>query len=284
MSGNNVALTISIVFVVLFTAFLIIVGNKFAREAEKIKKENERKRRAAERESQKVKRNATIQKQREELIKKPAEIERLLKLNYNQLVNELLVKYGPARYDYFSKLKGSLNIYSKSHRISRTVEGLFVHHIDENRYPGLSSDRIYNYDFQEMNGLSDYQIRLIRKDFQRAERLVYCDLIEHLLLHVKAFENQRPLVVGEEIASRGAYIIGKDVVRALAGRFGIEPWQTSVAKAIEGQWDEYLSILRYAHNVAKINGFDRLIKNAEKEKEKHENMILRRRSYSCQAL
>ena len=55
-------------------------------------------------------------------------------------------------------------------KFSRTNEGLFCHHIDEDKFENLS-----NIKFIKVN---KYPFK-----YQKKDRLVYCDLFEHLILH-----------------------------------------------------------------------------------------------------
>lgn len=89
----------------------------------------------------------------------------------------LLTKYGAATDDYFKessykktlKSKGKIKSITKGNT-TRSSEGLYCHHIDENKHQSLSS-----------------ALRLISSDlpfeYQKKERLVYSDLIEHAILH-----------------------------------------------------------------------------------------------------
>lgn len=93
------------------------------------------------------------------------EIIKEMEMNYDDLVQYLLNKYGGAKCDYFTKT----NCKNRSKLISRTNEGLICHHIDEDKAYNLSvSERALDYPF----------------DYQKKERLVYCNYIEHLLLHI----------------------------------------------------------------------------------------------------
>jgi NAD(P)H-hydrate epimerase len=56
-------------------------------------------------------------------------LQELIDMSYAQLVQHLLDKYGPAKYDYFN----TPECKSKSTKLSRTKEGLFCHHIAENK-------------------------------------------------------------------------------------------------------------------------------------------------------
>ena len=93
------------------------------------------------------------------------EIIKEMEMDYDQLVRHLLNKYGGAKCDYFTKT----NCKNRSKLISRTNEGLICHHIDEDKAYNLSvSERALDYPF----------------DYQKKERLIYCNYIEHLLLHI----------------------------------------------------------------------------------------------------
>lgn len=99
----------------------------------------------------------------------------LLNLDYNDAVQSLIKKYGAALDDYFkeSSYNKFLNGEVKSPtngKTSRTKDGLYCHHIDEDKFLNLG-----NKDFI-----------LVRKPnfrYQTKDRLVYCSLIEHLILH-----------------------------------------------------------------------------------------------------
>ena len=93
-----------------------------------------------------------------------------MEMNYDEFVSYLLKKYGPAKYDYFT----NATCKTKSKRISRTKEGLFCHYIDEDKgymlsHTGCALEQPFEY--------------------QKAERLVYCNYIEHLLLHILIGKN-----------------------------------------------------------------------------------------------
>lgn len=102
-------------------------------------------------------------------------INELMDISYNDYVDHLLKKYGPATCSYFT----NDSYKSKSKGISRAKEGLECHHIDENKYLLLS----------------DPKACLLQKtpwECQKANRLVYCDKIEHLLLHIKIIDETVP--------------------------------------------------------------------------------------------
>lgn len=99
----------------------------------------------------------------------------LLSKTYNEVVDFLLHKYGPAKDDYYREksyyrfMNGEIKNITKG-KYSRTNEGLYCHHIDEIKELKIS-DQLF---IKRKNILFEYQ----------KDRLVYCDLIEHTILHV----------------------------------------------------------------------------------------------------
>ena len=93
-------------------------------------------------------------------------------LTYSQLVEHLLDKYGRSTCDYFYRN----NCKSKNPKVSRASEGLICHHIDEDKAIMLSTPK---------------WAAKCPFEWQKADRLVYCNYLEHLLLHIKIAEEPR---------------------------------------------------------------------------------------------
>lgn len=97
------------------------------------------------------------------------------KLPYSDAVSYLLAKYGPATDNYFVErsyerfLNGEVK--NPAHgKYSRTSDGLYTHHIQENKYQNMAVSefiKAYQYPFE----------------LQKQDQLLYCDLFEHLILH-----------------------------------------------------------------------------------------------------
>lgn len=100
----------------------------------------------------------------------------LLSKPYEKAVDFLLQKYGPAQDDYFREnsyqrfMNGEIKNITRG-KISRANEGLYCHHIDEIKWLKIS-DKSFVKRFN------------IPFEYQRKDRLVYCDLVEHSILHV----------------------------------------------------------------------------------------------------
>lgn len=94
---------------------------------------------------------------------------------YADYCQYLLTKYGAVGGDYFTPG------FSQNMAIKRADEGLYIHHIDEDKVANLS-----DYDVAKTNPF----------DYQRAARLVYADLFEHILLHILIGEQNNGLGFG----------------------------------------------------------------------------------------
>lgn len=91
------------------------------------------------------------------------EYEKIKDMNYLEYCDYLQSKYGIGQADYMDES------YNKNPKCTRTKEGLFAHHKMEDHAKRLSKkEDAKKYPFE----------------WQRKENIVYCDLLEHLLLHV----------------------------------------------------------------------------------------------------
>lgn len=124
------------------------------------------------------------------------ELENVSNMNYMEYVAYLKKKHGEATVPYMTKS------FCKNSRISRTKEGLLCHHVYENDFPNLS-----NPEHAKMNPY----------EYQQPENLVYCNLLEHLLLHIKIAEEQ----VDRYSHIGGTALISKNGERAYVGITGI---------------------------------------------------------------
>ena len=99
----------------------------------------------------------------------------LLDLSYAEAVDLLLNKYGGSQDDYYREksylrfFNGEIKNITKG-KVTRTKEGLYCHHIFENQYSMLT----------DSDSLFEQRVPFAA---QKKENLVYCDLIEHLILH-----------------------------------------------------------------------------------------------------
>ena len=106
---------------------------------------------------------------------KLTEYKQLLSKNYDKAVEFLLKKYGTAEDDYFSEksyerfFKGEIKNITKG-KFSRSVDGLECHHIGEDK-------------FLNMTNMYLIKAQRISFEYHQKEKLVFCDVIEHAILH-----------------------------------------------------------------------------------------------------
>lgn len=157
--------------------------------------------------------------------------------SYHELVDSFLKKYGAAKHDYFTDRECTI----KNKLVSRTAEGLFCHHIDEDKAIMLSND-----EYAARNPF----------EYQKKNRLVYCNLLEHLLLHVKIAEEPRnPDANENELPGIGGAInyLCKQLNDIYAGKEPAEEWRKTVASKVQDSFDDYIRILRHLWGVIEQN-------------------------------
>ncbi|QQS86520.1 hypothetical protein I6J04_13290 (plasmid) [Staphylococcus carnosus] len=99
----------------------------------------------------------------------------LLSLSYSDAVQSLIEKHGEVVDNYYKEKSYNKFLNGEIKRIAygkytKTKEGLYCHHIMENEYENISNNEYiahYKYPYE----------------YHHKENLVYCDLIEHLILH-----------------------------------------------------------------------------------------------------
>ena len=163
--------------------------------------------------------------------------EKMLSMSYDEIVKLFLKKYGAAKHDYFTDRECTL----KNKLVSRTGEGLFCHHIDEDKAIMLSND-----EYAARNPF----------EYQKKNRLVYCNLLEHLLLHVKIAEEPRnPDANENELPGIGGAInyLCEQLNDIYAGKEPAEEWRKTVASKVQDNFDDYIRILRHLWSVIEQN-------------------------------
>ena len=161
------------------------------------------------------------------------DIEKQMAMNYDDQVAYLLKKYWPAEGDYF--LDDTL--YIKNKEITRTSEGLECHHIDENIIPTLS----------DVSVAKQHSF-----DYQRKDRLVYCNLMEHLLLHIKIgrsrfYENHADMRVDQdlkELITHGVNMLSMDCNDLFMHQGSDIIWRQNCYEVIQDSYEEYIEMLR----------------------------------------
>lgn len=157
------------------------------------------------------------------------EIKKQLKMTYSELVDYLLKKYGKAQYDYFV----NENCKSKNKKVSRTDEGLYCHHIDEDKAIMLCNDKFAVHNPYE---------------YQKANRLVYCNILEHLILHIKIVEEPQN-INANKLEAQGIGGVVNFMCPQINDYFNgyqfKQQWLLNVFSLIENNFDDYIEILKY---------------------------------------
>lgn len=178
-------------------------------------------------------------------------------LAYDDQIKYLQNKYGLSKENYFVKD----TCKSRNKKISRTNEGLIIHHVKENEQGAfMLSDPICAKKFPF--------------EYQMPNNLVYCNYLEHLLLHLKienTLHNPEKKVQMERekhlIARHSAYVMWSFIPwhgfgfimyncnRIYSGDSYIIPWETECANVISNNFEDYTDLLSEVVQNA-INHFD----------------------------
>ena len=161
----------------------------------------------------------------------------LMRMTYKQLVEHLLSKYGKAQYDYFI----NESCKSKNLKVLRAKEGLECHHIDEDKAIRLSNSQ------DALNNPFGYQ---------KADRLVYCNYLEHLLLHIKIAEEPRNIHANKnELPGIGGAVnyIVKDLNGFYNNEISSHESKNIAASIVENDYDSYIFMLKRLWSIIKNN-------------------------------
>lgn len=151
-------------------------------------------------------------------------------MSYEELTQYLLKKYGPSKYDYFS----TKDCTSKNKRTSRTSEGLYCHHIREDIGDDLSQSEI---------------AKACPFSWQKAENLIYCNALEHLILHIKItilrmnVKRFSSLLALSKPFMPGVYMVASTINDLKISAGGNQPWRQKCYNEIRDNYVEYLQIL-----------------------------------------
>lgn len=160
-----------------------------------------------------------------------------LNMSYKELVEHLLAKYGRANGDYFL----TESCRSKNKSVSRSNEGLFCHHIDEDKAIKLSESW-----FASKNPFA----------YQKADRLCYCDILEHLILHIKIAEEPKNKDANKnEFTGIGGAVtfICRQINDCYSGRILTQKFSLRIKEMIKDSFDDYIMILQHLYDLIKTD-------------------------------
>jgi len=153
------------------------------------------------------------------------EYEKIKNYNYLEYCDYLQQKYGIALCDYMTKS------WNKNKKITRTKDGLYAHHKYEDHAILLS-----NPEYAKKNPY-DWQLR---------ENIIYCDLLEHLFLHILICENPSENRNTNEKVGLGGIVnfIVPELNDVYSGWVSKQTWQTNCHNVIINDKDVYLTLLK----------------------------------------
>ena len=142
------------------------------------------------------------------------EIYNEMKMSYADLCAYLIKKYGGAISDYFC----TPECKSKSKKVSRTHEGLQCHHMDEDKGFCLSNSSC---------------AKSQPFEWQKKERLVYCNMLEHLMLHMKL-----------GVLTSGVYFLCQVINDMFMNNGMTVLWRKRCFEEIRDNYNEYIVLLK----------------------------------------
>ena len=168
---------------------------------------------------------------------------KLIKMNYSELCFFLKNKYGLVKGNYFVNEKCS----TKNKNITRTSEGLVIHHIDEDKYSDLQNSEV---------------AKMYSFEFQKIERLLYCNFLEHLLLHFKIVLEHKYTDIeliehnmgNFELGLGGIEYIVPTINDFFGGSINFKQWEFNCLNKISEYFDDYIYILKWFFQEYKKNG------------------------------
>ncbi len=153
------------------------------------------------------------------------EYEKVKGLTYREYCDYLQAKYGIGRSDYMTKS------WNKNGKVSRSKEGLVVHHKFEERVLTLyRKGNAINYPFE----------------WQLAKNIVYCDYLEHLFLHILICEDQAKDKNPDEVVGIGGVInfIVPELNDVYSGWETSQDWKKKAYSLILDDKDVYMRLLK----------------------------------------
>ena len=153
------------------------------------------------------------------------EYEKVKNFTYLEYCDYLQQKYGIGLCNYMSEN------WKKNSKVTRTKDGLYVHHKYEDHAIMLS-----NPEYAKKNPY----------EWQMKENLVYCDLLEHLLLHQLICEYPADNKNKNEQVGIGGVVnlIVPELNDVYSGWVSKQPWQQNCHNAIIKDKDVYLQVLK----------------------------------------
>ncbi|MDE5766918.1 MAG: hypothetical protein K2H56_00050, partial [Malacoplasma sp.] len=161
-----------------------------------------------------------------------SEIEKMLAFNYEECCDYLKNKYGEIKKNFFT----NPSCKYPNNSIKRGEEGLFIHHIDEDKAIMLS--------------VTEYAIKN-PFEYQYGNRLVYCNLLEHLVLHIKIVENPNPNQnKNENVGIGGVFNYMIPELNDIYSGIEYSNWKIAVIDSVIDLKNDYFKCLEYLMKIS----------------------------------
>lgn len=154
------------------------------------------------------------------------EFNNVYNMSYDQYCDYLTQKYGSGLSDYFTKS------WNPNPKCKRTKEGLFAHHVDEDKMIMLSEKKI---------------AQMCPFEWQLKDRIVYCNYLEHLFLHslICKFPNVNK-IPNVDVGIGGVVNFLVPELNDMYSGFPVsQPWKQNCFNVVKNDFDVYLVIIEY---------------------------------------
>ena len=160
------------------------------------------------------------------------EYEKVKGFNYLEYCDYLQSKYGVGLCDYMTKS------YNRNSKVSRTKDGLVAHHKFEDHAIMLSTQ-----EYAQNNPF----------EWQLAKNIVYCDYLEHMLLHILICEHPAIDKNENEIVGVGGIVnhIVPELNDFYSGFRVKRDWMAKCYSMVENDYDVYLALIERYINWAR---------------------------------
>ena len=156
-------------------------------------------------------------------------------MTYLEYCDYLQGKYGIGLCDYVTPA------FNKKAKCKRTSEGLVIHHKDEDKMILLSTKEV---------------AEKCPFEWQTASHLVYCDMLEHLFLHVLICLYPSPEAVPEVDVGIGGVVnfIVPELNDLYSGWITGQDWRVALHNKVKDDKEVYFAILKVFADYAKTKG------------------------------
>ena len=170
-------------------------------------------------------------------VKIPSNIEEAWLMTHDEYVIYLFNKYGHPTCDYFRQ---GDKYKTKNMNVERLTEGLFLHHLAE-------ECRI------TFNALVDKEFAKKRHhNLYTAKNFIYCNYIEHLLLHIKIAIDDFNEPQGSGIDINGAKKIWRELNKYYTNQ-KVLLQNKKAAELVQGQYNDYIYIMKQVLHLIRSN-------------------------------